>query len=271
MRRLKPLKDKRIGTGRYRLWINQADFDLEAARLSLRNGFNEWTAYQAEQAVEKSLKSVILNAGFIPPKIHKLSILIGYCNDINQRFKHTKFSFRDIDAYTFISRYPFLLPEAKLTPHEQIRKQDAENILNQAEEIVHQIHDILDNVDHIDHAESKAYETDRKEMDLESRLDQAAEALKKSFDVKKIILFGSYARDPKIKEDKTIDLMIIAKTDLQFIPRIIQAREVTGGYMPIIEPLVYTPKEFSTLLEEEGEGFIENAIREGRVLYEEKS
>ena len=97
------------GYPRYRIWLRQAGFDIQAAELSIQSGFYEWACFQSEQCVEKALKSVLVHGGYRPPKIHKISILVSLCNNTNPEFSKTKFSFRDIESFTFISRYPFFI------------------------------------------------------------------------------------------------------------------------------------------------------------------
>ena len=106
-----------------------------------------------------------------------------------------------------------------------------------------------------------------KNQSLVNRLKVAIEHIKLMYEPFKIILFGSYARGD-FQENSTIDILIIANTELRFIDRIRNAIDVTVGEPPI-EPLIYTPGEFSTL-RNQGEGFIESAIEEGILLYEKK-
>ncbi len=84
------------------------------------------------------------------------------------------------------------------------------------------------------------------------------------FSPEKIILFGSFANN-KQRKDSTIDILIIAKTTLPFLKRIKKAIEVADG-SPAIEPIIYTPDEVSTLIEQ-GEGFIEDILNKGITLY----
>jgi len=254
---------------RYRAWIKQASYDLAAAKISLQHEFYEWTTYQAEQTVEKALKSVIVHAGERPPKIHKLSVLFGFCNSVNPRFKKTKFDFNHVEAFAFISRYPFLLPGKDKAPHEQITKENAKESIAEAEIILNQIKGILkSDIEPIKDGE-EAIEGISKE-DLEKRLKVVVDSLVREFQPDKIILFGSYARDPLPKRLTTIDLLIVADTQMSFIQRIRKARALTKGAKPSIEPLIYTPAEYITMTEEEGESFIEHALDEGRVLFSKK-
>ncbi|MBN1331513.1 HEPN domain-containing protein [Candidatus Dojkabacteria bacterium] len=249
---------------RYKTWLKQAEFDLQAAKLSLENGFNEWAAYQSEQTVEKALKAVIVHAGETSPKIHKLSVLFGMCNSVNKEFRNTKFQFHHIESFGFISRYPFLLPGKDKSPHELISRSEAEAGIKEAENIIESIKMIL----------GKGLQKNGDKMpgsigkeELDRRLDEIRTILISEFQPERIVVFGSYAREPLPDKLSTIDILIIAKSELTFIERIKRAREVTRGELPAIEPLVYTPEEFKILTEIEGESFFESALVEGREIY----
>lgn len=103
---------------------------------------------------------------------------------------------------------------------------------------------------------------------LAQRLDDVVAKLAAEFNPEKIILFGSFARGD-YKKTSTMDLLVIANTDLRFTDRIKRALEVCkGGPKPPIEPLVYTPEEYKAMLEEAQEAFLHDALSEGIVVYE---
>lgn len=103
---------------------------------------------------------------------------------------------------------------------------------------------------------------------LVERIDDCVKKLVKAFDPEKVILFGSFARG-EAKEGSTLDFMIITTTKLRFFDRIKKALLACKGGFPSIEPLVYTPKEIQLLLDQ-GEGFLEDAMEEGVVLYQKR-
>lgn len=270
MHSLRKLKDPTKGKIRSQIWLRQAEFDLEASKVSYDAKFYEWSAYQSEQSVEKSLKAVILESGYFPPKIHKLAVLMGYCNKLNPAFRETKFNFRDLDSFTFISRYPFVIPGRNITPHDQIKKDDAERLLNQSRDIVTKIRYIMENGESVSAEQSQAYEFDFEYQNLKPRLEGVIDGMLEGFDVEKIILFGTYAKQFIPKKATTIDLLIIANTQDSFVERIKKARDVSKGGQPSIEPLVYTPEEFHYMTEEEGEGLLEIAVVEGKLIYDKE-
>lgn len=262
---LKKLKDN--AWKRYKVWLTQAKFDLDAAKMSLGHGYHEWAAYQAEQAVEKAIKSVIVNAGWMPPRVHKIPVLLGIANQANKEFAMTKFQFKHLESFTFISRYPFLLPGVEVTPHEQIKYNDAKKAVDQAEDIYDKVTEILKHKPESAMEEIYAYRHFT-EAEIKKRLEDVVSVLVREFNAQKVLLFGSFAREKTPDRSSTMDILVIGETDLPFIERIIAARNATKGGEPIIEPIVYTPEEFKTLTQEEGESFFEYALSEGKVLFE---
>jgi len=258
---------------RFRVWLQQARYDLEVAQISQDNGFHEWACYQAVQSVEKALKAVIVHAGQRAPMTHKLGILISMCNHANELFLDVKLNFRKIEGYTFVSRYPFVYPGINNSPHQMISDKDSIACISIATHIYSAIESFLQkNLIQL----AKAITTDDyyfSEVEVNQRLDHIVDQLlaDQSMQLEKVILFGSFAREKIMPMSSTMDLIIIANTELQFIERIKHVRDLTHGEEPIVEPLVYTPEEFDFMLNEEGEGFVESAVEEGRVIYERKS
>jgi len=257
---------------RYKLWISQAKFDLEASKKSIEFGFNEWTCYQAVQSVEKALKSVIIHAGWRAPQTHKLGVLLSICNKINKSFINVKFNYRKIEGYTFISRYPFVLPNANLTPHDLVSKEDAQACIDVAQNIIKKITNFLENSNPIKGEEldlEKFYYTNK---EIQTRIQNVVSILSDDtvLKVKKITLFGSFAREINPPKTSTMDLLIVADTQFPFIDRMEYLRNITKGGEPIIEPLIYTPEEFELMFNQEGEGYIESAVEEGKVLFDNK-
>ena len=86
----------------------------------------------------------------------------------------------------------------------------------------------------------------------------------------KIILFGSYAYG-KATPDSDIDLLIIKDTDVRAVDRFVEVKRII--YDPQlripVSPLVYTPQELEERLDM-GDDFMEEVMREGKVLYEEE-
>jgi HEPN domain-containing protein/predicted nucleotidyltransferase len=253
--------------------MEQAYYDLEIANISMVNGFHEWAAYQAEQAAEKALKAVIVSVGWRPPKMHKLGMLFGMCNQASEKFRTTIFNFKHLESFTFISRYPFLIPGKDKSPHNLISHPEAANALEEAQDIVDKIKGILSlpGKKHIPQTPEATKEAVYTKAQIDARIREVKDIFIREFNPTKIILFGSFAREYAGGVSGTMDVLIVANTDLPFIERIVRARELTRGGSIILEPLVYTEKEFKQMIDVEGEGFIESALLEGIVIYDSKA
>jgi len=128
---------------RFEVWLSQAKFDLAAAHNSVNHGYYEWACFQAEQAGEKALKSVIVYHGKSAPKLHKLGVLIGIVKSIDPRFRGIHIDIAELQSYTFSARYPFLIPGNFETPHDYITKEDAEACIKEAQTILNLITELL--------------------------------------------------------------------------------------------------------------------------------
>jgi len=87
----------------------------------------------------------------------------------------------------------------------------------------------------------------------------------KTYEPEKVILFGSYARR-EADEQSDLDLVVIKRTDKRFLERLIEMAKIVGPDFGKVDILVYTPEEFR-FMRESGNPFIENVLKEGKVLY----
>lgn len=121
---------------RYKGWIRQARFDLEAAEISFKNEYFEWACFQSEQSAEKAFKAVIAFSGIKPPKLHKLSLLIRFVKNIRPETKRSFIQIDTLQAFTFVSRYPFIIPGDNLSPHDFVTFQNAQECINEASSVL---------------------------------------------------------------------------------------------------------------------------------------
>lgn len=103
------------------------------------------------------------------------------------------------------------------------------------------------------------------EKAVAKELKKIVDALK-AYRPKRVVLFGSFARG-EAHGLSDIDLLIIKETPKKFVERTAEVLDMCDSTIPI-EPLVYTPTEIEQLLREEN-SFICEALKEGRVLYDE--
>ncbi len=102
---------------------------------------------------------------------------------------------------------------------------------------------------------------------IQKIINEVVEKIKNEYQPEKIILYGSYAYG-KPTRDSDIDLFIIKDTDKRRVDRFVEVKRLI--YKPTrrisIAPLVYTPDEIEKRLEM-GDGFIEEVLSKGEVLY----
>jgi predicted nucleotidyltransferase len=90
----------------------------------------------------------------------------------------------------------------------------------------------------------------------------------KKFNLKKIIIFGSFARGDYHK-GSDLDLIIIGEFKERFIDRIGKIVELNNSDLEI-DAMVYTEEEFQKMIKER-RPFIEQALEEGIVVYEKRN
>ncbi len=96
--------------------------------------------------------------------------------------------------------------------------------------------------------------------------DQIVAALR-PYRPQKIILFGSWARN-EADSESDLDLILIKDTSARFLDRLREAYALLTDF-GAIDLLVYTPQEVTQMLAG-GNAFLEDALTEGIVLYEEE-
>ena len=107
-------------------WLDFAREDMQMAELAMRSSLFNQVCFHAHQAVEKTLKSLIIAVGVLPPKTHKLGDLLGLLpvampDDLRRRLLL-------LDRYYIPTRYPDALPGSLMTGMPD--QTDAEEVLS---------------------------------------------------------------------------------------------------------------------------------------------
>jgi predicted nucleotidyltransferase len=104
-------------------------------------------------------------------------------------------------------------------------------------------------------------------METGARLKRVIECIKK-YDPERIILFGSCARG---EEDRysDLDLVIIKRTDERFLERLVAVAKLLEPELAEVDLFVYTPEEFQRMIEG-GNRFVEQVLKDGKVIYEKQ-
>jgi predicted nucleotidyltransferase len=100
-----------------------------------------------------------------------------------------------------------------------------------------------------------------------NKFEQVVECIKK-YNPEKIIAFGSYVRGEG-DEYSDLDFVVIKNTGKRFIERLIEVARLIDNNLGKVDVFVYTPEEFQMMIKW-GNPFIENVLKEGRVVYESR-
>lgn len=97
------------------------------------------------------------------------------------------------------------------------------------------------------------------------RIRRYTEKVVEKLKPKAVILFGSFAyRD--INEGSDVDILVVSDFKEPFLDRIKVLVDLNDGIGLPLEPIGYTPEEFQAM-QEEGNRFIQEVLKIGKVLY----
>ncbi|MBI3442631.1 MAG: nucleotidyltransferase domain-containing protein [Candidatus Sungbacteria bacterium] len=102
---------------------------------------------------------------------------------------------------------------------------------------------------------------------VEQKIKEVVDKIVAQFQPEKIILFGSYAWGTP-HEDSDVDFFVIKTT---VVPRRERKYELRHTLFPspfAFDVLIYTPEELQKSINENRNLFIEDILRNGKVLYE---
>ncbi len=100
----------------------------------------------------------------------------------------------------------------------------------------------------------------------EQKIKEIVDKIVTEYQPEKIILFGSFAWGNPTK-DSDIDLFIVKKSDKTTIERAQDVGRIIFNKGEAVDILVYTPEEVEKSINEYKNLFIEDIMRNGKVLY----
>ena len=123
-------------------WFRQAEKDLKAAKNSLQSADYEWACFQAQQAAEKALKSILYAKGFRKILTHSVFELIKEVSRFEGGFDEFKHGAKVLDSVYITTRYPNGIA-CDLVPYEYYEKEDAEECIRYAELILEGVKEFI--------------------------------------------------------------------------------------------------------------------------------
>ncbi len=121
-------------------WITFAEEDLKAADATLENEVYSAVCFHAQQAVEKSIKALLLVTSGYVPRQHSI-LRLAEISENKDLFTSHREKLEFLDKFYVPTRYPDALPGS--LPEGLPGKEDAEQALAAAREIMNVVKDAL--------------------------------------------------------------------------------------------------------------------------------
>ncbi|HNQ26208.1 MAG TPA: HEPN domain-containing protein [Methanoregulaceae archaeon] len=112
-------------------WLRQAECDLAAAHVSMQGASYEWACFQAQQAAEKAVKSLLYAAGYRKILTHSVYELLLESQKRGDCMPSLEQEAKLLDNVYITSRYPNGLA-GSMIPSEYYTKEDADRCLHSA-------------------------------------------------------------------------------------------------------------------------------------------
>ena len=112
-------------------WLRQAECDLAAAHVSMQGASYEWACFQAQQAAEKAVKSLLYAAGYRKILTHSVYELLLESQKRGDCMPSLEQEAKLLDNVSITSRYPNGLA-GSMIPSEYYTKEDADRCLHSA-------------------------------------------------------------------------------------------------------------------------------------------
>jgi len=103
-------------------------------------------------------------------------------------------------------------------------------------------------------------------MGNQEKIQKVVKKIVKRFSPQKVILFGSYAWG-KPSKDSDVDLLVIKNSKKRRMEREQELRKLLFPAGVAMDILVYTPQELEKAINEHQNLFLEDIVRNGRVLF----
>ena len=102
---------------------------------------------------------------------------------------------------------------------------------------------------------------------VEQQIKEITDKIVQEYKPEKVILFGSWVWGTP-HEDSDIDLLVVMESDKPRIERQHEVKETVGYAGMPVDVLVHTPEELQESINIKRNLFLEDIVRNGKVLYE---
>lgn len=111
-----------------REWLNRARSNLALARSSAPGTYLEDLCFEAQQAAEKAIKSILIKRGIDFPYVHDLTRLLSLLEEADEDLPDTVLKAGELTPYALLTRYP--------GPARPVTREEYEAALEIAEAVV---------------------------------------------------------------------------------------------------------------------------------------
>lgn len=127
-------------------WLEEAKVDLKRAERSLNDEDYSLSCYMSQQAIEKSLKALLISKKRIrPPHTYDLTVLYEGVSDILSLSEEIEEKLPEVSQYYVTSRYP----NAGITrPSKSFNRRQAERAIGVARYIVEKVEGLIHSDEH---------------------------------------------------------------------------------------------------------------------------
>jgi len=91
-------------------WLQQAEYDIESARIVIEHGLYSWACFMCQQSSEKAVNAFLYSNNVEEVWGHSLADLCEDAKDFDPSFEMIKSIAILLDKYYFSTRYPSYLP-----------------------------------------------------------------------------------------------------------------------------------------------------------------
>ncbi|MGQ4873139.1 MAG: HEPN domain-containing protein [Promethearchaeota archaeon] len=118
----------------YKIWLEEAEWDLENAEILYKNKRYNTAVFHAQQASEKAVKALLASQNINGWGHSIVNLLSKYHKEFNREIENIIKFAMFLDKHYILTRYPDALPG--IAPHNAYNKEEAEVSINQAKKII---------------------------------------------------------------------------------------------------------------------------------------
>ena len=139
------MENRRVNLSKF--FLSMAGEDLEVAKILLETNHHSGSVFHSQQCIEKAIKSVLILFGVFIKTHYVSTLLVRNLDNFDEywkgRFESLLPIIRELERHWALPRYPEPMGEEVWNPLEKYTKEDAEECLKNAEEVLKVVKEFL--------------------------------------------------------------------------------------------------------------------------------